>query len=50
MIYNRLKKCRICGSRNIKEVLDLGNQSLTGKFPKTVKKKNYQNTFVFIDL
>ena len=37
MIYNRLKKCRICGSRNIKEVLDLGNQSLTGKFPKTVK-------------
>ncbi len=39
MIYNRLKKCRICGSRNIKEVLDLGNQSLTGKFPKTVKKK-----------
>ena len=39
MIYKKIIKCRICGSKKLRKVLDLGNQSLTGKFPKTFKKK-----------
>ena len=39
MIYKKLISCRICGSKKLKKVLDLGSQSLTGKFPKTFDKK-----------
>jgi hypothetical protein len=35
-MYTEIKKCRICGSANILEVLSLGEQSLTGVFPKTI--------------
>jgi NDP-4-keto-2,6-dideoxyhexose 3-C-methyltransferase len=31
----RIEKCRICSSKNLVEVLDLGEQTLTGVFPKT---------------
>jgi NDP-4-keto-2,6-dideoxyhexose 3-C-methyltransferase len=31
----RIDKCRVCGNTNLKLVLDLGNQMLTGIFPKT---------------
>lgn len=30
----KIEKCRICGNHNLKLVLDLGNQMLTGVFPK----------------
>ena len=38
MIYKKIKRCRICQSNQLKEILNLGNQSLTGKFPKNQKK------------
>lgn len=33
-LYSEIKNCRICGSSELKEVLSLGNQALTGVFPK----------------
>ena len=38
-IYKNLNKCRICKSRNLRKVLDLGKQALTGKFPRSFNKK-----------
>jgi NDP-4-keto-2,6-dideoxyhexose 3-C-methyltransferase len=35
MQCKQIKKCRVCNSNNIKQVLDLGNHVLTGVFPKT---------------
>ncbi len=32
---NRIEKCRICGNRELVEVLDLGVQALTGVFPSS---------------
>ena len=34
-MYTKIDKCRICGNRNLVEVLDLGIQALTGVFPKS---------------
>jgi SAM-dependent methyltransferase len=39
MIYKKIKKCRICKSKNLQIVLNLGSQALSGKFPKSSKKK-----------
>jgi len=36
-MYTKIKRCRICGNENLVNVLDLGEQMLTGVFPK---KKN----------
>ena len=38
MIYKKIKCCRICNSSKLSVVLDLGSQSLTGKFSKSLKK------------
>ena len=35
-MYNEITSCRICKSRNLIEVLSLGEQYLTGVFPKSV--------------
>jgi hypothetical protein len=35
-MYNEIKECRICGSNSLLEVLSLGEQHLTGIFPKTI--------------
>ena len=40
-IYTAIKKCRICGSRGLTDVLDLGKQALTGVFPKPEDSLNY---------
>lgn len=34
MLYKEIKECRVCGNRNLELVLDLGQQALTGIFPK----------------
>lgn len=34
-MYRSIEKCRICGNANLVRVLDLGDQALTGVFPKT---------------
>mgnify|MGYP001238157974 CR=1 FL=1 len=33
--YREISSCRICGNDDLEEVLDLGNQALTGVFPET---------------
>lgn len=35
-MYNEINKCRISGSTNLIKVLSLGEQSLTGVFPKSI--------------
>jgi len=35
MTYTRIERCRICGSTHLDRVLDLGEQMLTGVFPKS---------------
>lgn len=33
-MYNKISKCRICGNHNLVPVVDLGDQYLTGVFPR----------------
>lgn len=33
-MHKRIEKCRICGNTRLERVLDLGNQTLTGVFPR----------------
>ena len=33
-MYSHIEKCRICGNSNLENVLDLGEQMLTGVFPR----------------
>jgi len=40
-MYQKIEKCRICGNPHLEEVLDLGEQMLTGVFPR---KKDLQIT------
>ncbi len=35
MLYREISDCRLCGSRKLSPALDLGNQALTGVFPKS---------------
>lgn len=32
-MYHQINQCRVCGNKNLVEVLDLGDQALTGVFP-----------------
>jgi len=32
--YRKINKCRVCGNRNLKSVINLGNLALSGIFPK----------------
>jgi len=34
-MYWKIDKCRICGNSNLLPVVDLGEQTLTGVFPRT---------------
>lgn len=34
-MYTQVQRCRICGNSNLERVLDLGDQALTGVFPRT---------------
>ena len=36
-MYKKITKCRICGNPELTPLLDLGEQNLTGVFPKTKK-------------
>lgn len=38
-MYREIKKCRICGNSDLIPVLNLGNQFLTGIFPKSRNEK-----------
>ena len=47
MNVTKLEKCRVCGNTHIEEVLNLGEQELTGVFPKS---KNEKLTSGLLDL
>ena len=34
-MYQKIDRCRVCGNRDLVEVLDVGVQTLTGVFPRT---------------
>jgi NDP-4-keto-2,6-dideoxyhexose 3-C-methyltransferase len=38
-MYSKVEKCRICGNPNLERVLDLGEQTLTGVFPRDTDAK-----------
>lgn len=38
-MVNKLEACRICGGKELVKVLDLGVQTLTGVFPKSIDEK-----------
>uniref|UniRef100_UPI004047469A class I SAM-dependent methyltransferase n=1 Tax=Algoriphagus sp. TaxID=1872435 RepID=UPI004047469A len=38
-MYTKISECRICGNQNLELVLDIGNQMLTGIFPKNKDEK-----------
>ncbi len=38
-MYKKTEVCRICGNKNLECVLDLGEQMLTGVFPRTIGEK-----------
>ncbi|WP_141730832.1 class I SAM-dependent methyltransferase [Oligoflexus tunisiensis] len=38
-MYETLTKCRICGNQALTEVVSLGTQSLTGKFPRATDEE-----------
>lgn len=38
-MYKKIEKCRICGNTNLDCILDLGEQMLTGVFPKNKNAK-----------
>ena len=42
-MFKEIKKCRVCGNSNLVEILDLGNQFLTGIFPK--KRDGVKNQY-----
>ncbi len=35
-MYRKVERCRICGNTNLTRVLDLGDQMLTGVFPRVI--------------
>lgn len=37
-MYREIKKCRICGNTHLERVLDLGEQMLTGVFPREINE------------
>jgi len=39
MIYKEIKRCRICGNIHLIPIISLGDQALTGIFPKNEKDK-----------
>ena len=37
-MHNQIEKCRICDNHNLEQILHLGDQALTGVFPKTLQQ------------
>ena len=41
-MFHKIEKCRVCGNENYSTVLDLGNQYLSGIFPKSIDFDMYR--------
>jgi len=41
-MFHKIEKCRVCGNKSLVTVLDLGNQYLSGIFPKEIDPDMYK--------
>lgn len=41
-MFHKIKKCRVCGNESLLSVLDLGDQYLSGIFPKVIDTEMYR--------
>lgn len=47
-MFHKIEKCRICGNDHLVTVLDLGNQYLSGIFPKTINTGMYRGPLTLV--
>ena len=47
-MFHKIEKCRICGNDHLVTVLDLGNQYLSGIFPKTIDTEMYRGPLTLV--
>jgi len=38
-VYRRIDRCRVCGNPRLEPLLDLGEQALTGVFPRRIDQR-----------
>src|SRR5215470_3222538 len=38
-VYRRIDRCRACGNPRLEPLIDLGEQALTGVFPRSTKQR-----------
>ena len=49
MNYKIIKKCQVCSNRNLKQILDLGNQPLCDDLKKKGVGRKYKTKIIFCD-
>lgn len=47
-LFYKIEKCRVCGNTNLTTVLDLGNQYLSGIFPKEIDLEMYKGPLTLV--
>jgi len=47
-MFHKIEKCRICGNKNFVTILDLGNQYLSGIFPKSIDTSMYSGPLTLV--
>ena len=47
-MYSAIERCRICGNPHLEQVLDLGEQTLTGVFPATTDQQITRGPLVLV--
>jgi hypothetical protein len=47
-MFHKIEKCRVCGNKNLETVLDLGNQYLSGIFPKKIDTEMYRGPLTLV--
>ena len=47
-LFYKIEKCRVCGNNHFTTVLDLGNQYLSGIFPKLIDTDMYRGPLVLV--
>lgn len=41
-MFYKIEECRICGNKELTSILDLGNQCVSGIFPKEINPNMYR--------
>ena len=47
-MFHKIEKCRVCGNKSFVTVLDLGNQYLSGIFPKSIDPNMYRGPLTLV--